>query len=148
MYDFGLTDEQKLLRQNIREFAENEIAPVASSLTRRKHFQSTYQEDGRHGAFRIVVPEEYGGAEMDYLSYIIAVEEIARIDGSQAHGCAANSLGIGPIYYFGTRSRSRNGCPGCARVRFWRPSASRKPKPAPMPGRARRRPDSRTASGW
>jgi alkylation response protein AidB-like acyl-CoA dehydrogenase len=100
MYDFGLTDEQKLLRQNIRDFAENEIAPVAQQLDETETFslELTKKMAGL-GLFGIVVAEEYGGAQMDYLAYVIAVEEIARIDGSQAATvAAANSLGIGPIY--------------------------------------------------
>jgi alkylation response protein AidB-like acyl-CoA dehydrogenase len=64
------------------------------------------------GLFGIVVPEEYGGAHMDYLAYIIAIEEIARIDGSQAATvAAANSLGVGPIYYYGNEKQKQEWLP-------------------------------------
>ena len=64
------------------------------------------------GLFGIVVSQNYGGAGMDYLSYVIAVEEIARIDGSQAATvAAANSLGIGPIYYFGSEKQKHEWLP-------------------------------------
>ena len=113
MCDFGLSSEQKLLRQNVREFAENEIAPVAQQLDETETFsiELTRKMAGL-GLFGIVVAEEYGGAHMDYLAYIIAIEEIARIDGSQAATvAAANSLGIGPIYYFGNEKQKQEWLP-------------------------------------
>lgn len=113
MYDFGLTDEQKLLRQNVREFAEREIKPVAQELDDTETFSiELTKKMAAMGLFGIVVPEEYGGAGMDYLSYVIAVEEISRIDGSQgATVAAANSLGIGPIYYFGNKKQKETWLP-------------------------------------
>jgi alkylation response protein AidB-like acyl-CoA dehydrogenase len=64
------------------------------------------------GLFGIFVSEEYGGSGMGYLSYIIAIEEIARIDGSQAATVAAgNSLGIGPIYYYGNEEQKKEWLP-------------------------------------
>ncbi|MGQ9844308.1 MAG: acyl-CoA dehydrogenase family protein [Spirochaetota bacterium] len=113
MYDFGLTEEQKLLRQNIREFAEKEILPVAQELDETETFSvELTKKMGKMGLFGIVVPQEYGGAGMDYLSYVIVVEEIARIDGSQAATVAAgNSLGIGPIYYFGNEKQKQEWLP-------------------------------------
>ena len=151
MCDFGLSEEQKLLRQNIREFAENEIAPVAQQLDETETFSvELTRKMADLGLFGIVVAEEYGGAHMDYLSYIIAVEEIARIDGSQAATvAAANSLGIGPIYYFGNEKQKQEWLPRLCRgeiLCLLRPHRSR--MPVRMPGRARPRPGSRTASGW
>lgn len=68
------------------------------------------------GLFGIVVPDSYGGAGMDYLSYIIAVEELARVDGSHAATVAAgNSLGIGPIYYYGNEEQKREWLPRLCR---------------------------------
>ena len=64
------------------------------------------------GLFGIFVPEEFGGSGMGYLSYIIAIEELARIDGSQAATVAAgNSLGIGPIYYYGDEDQKKEWLP-------------------------------------
>ncbi len=113
MIDFGLTEEQKMLRYNIREFAENEITPVAQELDDREEFSVALSKKmGEIGLFGIVVSEEYGGANMDYLSYCIAVEEIARTDGSQAATvAAANSLGIGPVYYFGSKKQKEEWLP-------------------------------------
>ncbi len=113
MYDFGLSEEHKLLRHNIREFAEKEIAPMAPLLDETETFSiELTKKMGAMGLFGIVVSEEYGGPHMDYLSYIIAVEEIARIDGSQAATvAAANSLGIGPIYYFGSDKQKKEWLP-------------------------------------
>jgi alkylation response protein AidB-like acyl-CoA dehydrogenase len=113
MYDFGLTEEQKLLRHNIREFAEKEISPLAQLLDENETFSiELTKKMGAMGLFGIVVSEDYGGPHMDYLSYIIAVEEIARVDGSQAATvAAANSLGIGPIYYFGSEKQKQEWLP-------------------------------------
>lgn len=107
MEDFQLNEEQKILRQNIRSFSENEIAPVAQELDETETFSiELTKKMASLGLFGIVISEECGGAHMDYLSYIIAVEEIARIDGSQAATvAAANSLGIGPIYYYGNEKQ-------------------------------------------
>jgi len=64
------------------------------------------------GLFGIFVPEEFGGSGMEYLSYIIAIEELARIDGSHAATVAAgNSLGIGPIYYYGSEEQKKEWLP-------------------------------------
>ena len=117
MYDFGLTEEQKLLRHNVREFAEHEIAPMAQILDETESFSTDLtRKMANMGLFGIVVSEEYGGPHMDYLSYCIAVEEISRVDGS--HGAtvaAANSLGIGPIYYFGSEGQKREWLPKLCR---------------------------------
>ncbi|OHD66929.1 MAG: acyl-CoA dehydrogenase [Spirochaetes bacterium RBG_13_51_14] len=102
--DFWLNDEQKMLRYNIREFAEKEIGPRARELDEKEEF--SYEITAKMaelGLFGIYVPERWGGAGMDYLSYCVAVEEICRIDGSHGATVAAgNSLGIGLIYYFGS----------------------------------------------
>lgn len=111
--DFSLTDEQKLVRDTVRDFAENEIRPIAKELDDREEFSvELTQKMGEIGLFGMVVPEEYGGQGLDYLTYIIAVEELARIDGSQAATIAAhNSLGVGPLYYFGTKEQKEKYVP-------------------------------------
>jgi short/branched chain acyl-CoA dehydrogenase len=105
--DFHLTPEQEMLRESVRRFAENEIKPVARQLDDKEEFSyETMQKMAELGLFGIFVAEQYGGQEMDYMSYIIATEEIARIDGSHAATVAAeNSLGIGPLYYFGNETQ-------------------------------------------
>jgi len=99
-----ITDEHEVLRRTIREFAEKEIKPVAHELDENEEFSvELTQKMGDMGLFGVVAPEKYGGQGLDYLSYIICVEELARIDSSQAATIAAhNSLGIGPLIYFGT----------------------------------------------
>lgn len=115
--DFWLNEEQTLLRYNVREFAEKEIGPLARELDEKEEFSTELtRKMGNLGLFGIVVPEEYGGAGMDYLSYIIAVEELARVDGSSAATVAAgNSLGIGPIYYFGSENQKKQWLPRLCR---------------------------------
>jgi alkylation response protein AidB-like acyl-CoA dehydrogenase len=111
--NFELTEEQQLLRETVRDFAENEILPVAQELDDKEEFSvELTQRMGELGLFGPFVAEEYGGSDLGYISYIIAVEEIARIDGSQAATLAAgNSLGIGPIYYFGTEEQKHKWLP-------------------------------------
>lgn len=111
--DFDLTEEQKLTRQAVREFAEREIAPLARELDEKEQFSveltKRMAELGLLGCF---VSEKYGGSNMGYVSYIIVVEELARVDGSQAATIAAgNSLGIGPIYYFGNEKQKQEWLP-------------------------------------
>ena len=76
---------------------------------------------GELGLFGMIVSPEYGGQGLDYLSYIIAVEEIARVNGSQAATVtAANSLGIGPLYYYGSEAQKRRYLPDlCAGKHLW-----------------------------
>ena len=111
--DFDLPEEAVLMRQSVREFAEKEIKPVAQELDEREEFSPTLTKKmGDLGLFGVYLPEEYGGAGMSYLDYVIAVEEISRIDGSQGATVAAhNSLGIGPIYYFGTSEQKEKYLP-------------------------------------
>ncbi len=101
--DFDLTEEQNLTRQAVRDFAEKEIAPIAQELDEKEEFSiELTQKMAKIGLLGCFVPVKYGGSSTGYLSYIIAVEELARVDGSQAATiAAANSLGVGPIYQFG-----------------------------------------------
>jgi len=111
--DFELSKEQEMVRKEVRQFAQKEIFPVALELDESESFSADLtRKMGDIGLFGTIVSEKYGGQEMDYLSYIIAVEEVARIDGSQAATVAAgNSLGIGPIYYFGTEEQKKKYLP-------------------------------------
>mgnify|MGYP002067504920 CR=1 FL=1 len=111
--NYELDGKHKMIRMAVREFAESEIRPVAGDLEDNEEFSvSLTQQMGDIGLFGMVVPEKYGGQGLDYVSYIIAVEEIARVDGSQAATIAAgNSLGIGPLYYFGTEEQKQQWLP-------------------------------------
>ncbi len=120
--DFELTTEQEILRKSVRDFAEKVIKPVARELDEKEEFSyDTMKAMGELGLFGMFVSEEYGGWGMDYLSYIIAVEEIARVDGSHAATVAAgNSLGIGPLYYYGDEEQKRKYLPKlCTGEKLW-----------------------------
>jgi alkylation response protein AidB-like acyl-CoA dehydrogenase len=111
--NFDLSEEQKLIRQTVRDFAESEIKPIAQELDEKAQFSyEITRKMGQLGLFGMYLPEAYGGQGMDTLSYIIAVEELARVDGSQAATLAAhNSLGIGPLYYYGTEEQKHHYLP-------------------------------------
>jgi short-chain 2-methylacyl-CoA dehydrogenase len=105
--NFDLSEEQKLIRETVRDFAEREIKPVAKELDEKAEFSyDLTRKMGELGLFGMTLPEKYGGQNLDTISYIIAVEEIARIDGSQAATLAAhNSLGITPLFSYGTEEQ-------------------------------------------
>jgi short-chain 2-methylacyl-CoA dehydrogenase len=102
--DFELTDEQRLLRDTVRDFARNEVAPAAEELDRTKSFPyELVAKMGELGLMGIPFPEEYGGGGADTLAYALAVEELARIDSSVCITMAAHtSLGTMPIHLWGT----------------------------------------------
>jgi len=102
--DFDLTDEQRLLRDTVRDFARNEVAPAAEELDRTKSFPyEIVAKMGELGLMGIPFPEEYGGGGADTLSYALAVEELARVDSSVCITMAAHtSLGTMPIHLWGS----------------------------------------------
>jgi len=102
--NFDLTDEQRLLRETVRDFARNEVAPVAEELDRTKAFPyEIVRKMGELDLMGIPFPEEFGGGGGDIMSYALAVEELARIDSSVAITMAAHiSLGTTPIFNWGT----------------------------------------------
>jgi alkylation response protein AidB-like acyl-CoA dehydrogenase len=111
--DFSLSTEHEILRKSVRSFALKEIQTVARDLDEREAFSvELTRAMGELGLFGICVPETYGGQGLDSLGYIIAVEELARVDGSQAATvAAANSLGIGPLYDYGSEAQKRRYLP-------------------------------------
>ena len=114
--NFDLTQEQQLVRDTVREFAESRIAPVAAELDREHRFPyELVAELAELGLMGMTVPEEYGGAGADTLSYAVAVEELTRIDSSVAITVAAHhSLGTLPIFYFGNEEQKREWLPQLA----------------------------------
>lgn len=117
-----VNEEHDLIRKTVRDFAEREIRPVAQVLDEKEQFSvELTKKMGEIGLFGISVPEEYGGFGMDSLSYIIAVEELARIDSSQAATIAAhNSLGIGPLLNYGTSTQKEKYLPPlCTGEALW-----------------------------
>jgi short-chain 2-methylacyl-CoA dehydrogenase len=102
--DFELSDEQRLLRDTVRDFARQEVAPVAEELDRTKAFPyELVAKMGELGLMGIPFPEEYGGGGADTLAYALAVEELTRVDSSVAITMAAHtSLGTMPIALWGS----------------------------------------------
>jgi short-chain 2-methylacyl-CoA dehydrogenase len=114
--NFELTDEQDLIRRTVREFAESKVAPVAEELDREARFPyELVAELGELGLMGLPIPEEYGGAGGDTVSYAIAIEELTRIDSSVAITVAAHtSLGTMPILLFGNEEQKREWLPKLA----------------------------------
>src|SRR3954471_22302048 len=114
--DFDLSPEHELLRDTVRQFALEKVAPAAEELDREHRFPyEIVRELGELGLMGMTIPEEYGGAGADTLSYAIAVEELTRIDSSVAITVAAHhSLGTLPVYYFGSEEQKRAWLPALA----------------------------------
>jgi alkylation response protein AidB-like acyl-CoA dehydrogenase len=114
--NFELSEEHELIRRTVREFAEERIAPVAEELDREHRFPyDLVRELAEVGLMGIPVPEEYGGAGADTVSYAIAVEELTRVDSSVAITVAAHtSLGTMPILLFGSDEQKREWLPDLA----------------------------------
>ncbi len=120
--NFELPETHHMLRDSVRKFAEGEIAPVIRELDKKEKFsEDLTRKMGKLGLFGIIVPESLGGHGMDYLAYAIACEEISRVDGSQAATITAhNSLGIGPLYYFGNDAQKKKYIPQlCTGEKLW-----------------------------
>ena len=114
--NLDLSEEQSLLRETVRRFAEDEVAPRAMEMDRTSTFDMSLWEQMKElGLTGVPVPEEFGGAGMDGLSYILTVEELARVCGSTALTLAAHvSLGTWPIYAWGTDEQRRKYVPELA----------------------------------
>jgi alkylation response protein AidB-like acyl-CoA dehydrogenase len=120
--NYDLNEEQQILRSSVRKFAEDVIKPVARELDEKEEFSyDTMKGMAEMGLFGVFVSPDYGGFGLDYVSYIIATEEIARVDGSHAATVAAgNSLGIGPLYYFGDEEQKKKYLPKlCSGQALW-----------------------------
>lgn len=113
---FVLTDEQKMMRDMVRDFAQTEIAPIAARFDENHEFPlENIKKMGQNGLMGIPIPEEYGGAGADFLSYILAIEEISRADASHGVILAVHtSVGTFPILYFGTEEQKRKYIPKLA----------------------------------
>jgi alkylation response protein AidB-like acyl-CoA dehydrogenase len=107
--DFDLSEEHRLFRDTVRDFAEKEIMPGAMERDKTHEFpHEIITKMARLGLLGVPFPEQYGGAGGDTLSYAIAVEEISRADGSLGLTLAAHtSLGASPFYLFGTDEQKR-----------------------------------------
>ena len=106
---FSLSEEHKMIRDAARDFAQNEIVPIAAEFDESGEFpQATIRKMGEMGFMGIEIPEEYGGAGMDTLAYVLALEEICKADAS--HGVIMsvnNSLYCHGIMKFGTEEQKK-----------------------------------------
>jgi short/branched chain acyl-CoA dehydrogenase len=107
--NFDLSDEQKAIRQTVREFAMERVAPRAEAMDREEAFPyDLVKEMADLGLMGLPFPEKYGGAGADTVSYALAVMELARADASTAITMAAHvSLGASPFYLFGTEEQKQ-----------------------------------------
>ena len=107
--DFRLSEEQEMFRKVVRDFAENEVKPTASERDEKEYFdRAIFDKMAELGLTGIPWSEKYGGAEADFLSYVIAVEELSRVDASIGVTLSAHvSLGSWPIYKFGTEEQKQ-----------------------------------------
>ncbi|MEJ8738113.1 acyl-CoA dehydrogenase family protein [Erysipelotrichaceae bacterium HCN-30851] len=106
---FTTTQQQEEIREEVREFAEAEVKPIAFMLDQENKFPSeAIEKFGKMGLMGIPYPKEYGGAGLDILSYAIAVEELSRVDGGTGVILSAHvSLGSYPIYAYGTEEQKQ-----------------------------------------
>ena len=111
--NFDLSDDHRLIQKTVREFALGEISPIAEQLDRDKQFPyEIIAKLGELGLMGIPFPAEYGGGGGDTLAYVLAVEELTRIDSSVAITlCAHTSLGTQPIYLFGSQEQKQRWLP-------------------------------------
>ncbi len=114
--NFDLSEEHELVRDTVRQFAVEKVAPVAEELDREKRFPyELVAELAGLGLMGMTIPEEYGGGGTDTLAYALAIEELTRIDSSVAITVAAHhSLGTLPIWYFGSEEQKRQWLPDLA----------------------------------
>jgi short/branched chain acyl-CoA dehydrogenase len=114
--DFDLSDDHRLIQRTVRDFARNEVAPVAEELDREKRFPyELVRQLGALNLMGIPFPEEVGGGGGDTLAYALAVEELTRVDSSVAITVAAHtSLGTMPILLYGNEEQKREWLPDLA----------------------------------
>ena len=111
--DFNLTEEQRLFQKIIREFCTKELKPIAEKIDKEEYFPNDfYKKMGKMGLMGMTVPQKYGGAGIDKVSYMIAIEEISRYCGSTGLTVEAhNTLGIGYLYERGTEEQRQKYLP-------------------------------------
>jgi alkylation response protein AidB-like acyl-CoA dehydrogenase len=131
--DRYLTDQHRELQEEVRAFAREAIGPVARALDEEAKFPwENVKAMAERGWLGITVPKEYGGMGRDYLSYTLAVEELARVDASHSITVSAHTtLGTSPILSSAPRSKRRSGFPSWLAGRFLEASASRSREPGP-----------------
>ncbi|MEH7011194.1 acyl-CoA dehydrogenase [Neobacillus niacini] len=109
------SEEQEMMRKMVRDFAENEIAPFVERMEKGEFPRQILRKMGELGLMGIPVPEKYGGAEMDFVSYIIAINEISRVSATVGVILSVHtSVGTNPILYFGSDEQKQRFLPKLA----------------------------------
>ncbi|WP_303966608.1 acyl-CoA dehydrogenase [Sporosarcina ureae] len=113
--DFTLTEEQQMMRQMVRDFAKNEIEPWIPRMEDGEFPRELLEKMGELGLMGITAPEQYGGSEMDFLSYIIAIHELSKVSAVMGVVLSVHtSVGMNPILYFGTEEQKNRYLPKMA----------------------------------
>jgi alkylation response protein AidB-like acyl-CoA dehydrogenase len=114
--DFSLTDDQRLIRDTVRQFMEAEVRPAIRARDREEKFASAeIRKLGELGCCGMLVPENWGGAGADTISYVLMLEEVARVDAAMAVALSVtNSLAAFPLVKYGTESQRKKYLPGLA----------------------------------
>ncbi|RYI28933.1 acyl-CoA dehydrogenase [Bacillus infantis] len=106
------TEEQEMMRKMVRDFAQSEIAPFIEKMEQGEFPRDILKKMGGLGLMGIPVPEKYGGAEMDFTSYIIAINELSKVSATVGVILSVHtSVGTNPILYFGTEEQKQNYVP-------------------------------------
>lgn len=111
-----LTDEQQMMKKMVRDFAENEVAPAIERMEAEDRFPiEVVKKMGELGLMGIPIPEEHGGSEMDFTSYIIAINELSKVSATVGVILSVHtSVGTNPILYFGTEEQKKKYIPKLA----------------------------------
>ncbi|NLF34815.1 MAG: acyl-CoA dehydrogenase, partial [Clostridiales bacterium] len=114
--EFKLSDEQQMMKEMFRDFAESEIKPIAAQLDEEERFpEELLPQMAKVGLMGIPVPEEYGGTGMGNFEYVMAVEEISKVCASTGVAISAHtSLCCWPISEYGTKEQKQKYLPGLA----------------------------------
>ncbi len=113
------TEEQEMMRKMVRDFAQTEIAPFVEKMEKGEFPRPILRKMGELGLMGIPVPEKYGGAEMDFTSYIIAINELSRVSATVGVILSVHtSVGTNPILYFGTEEQKQKYVPKLASGEF------------------------------
>ncbi|RXT09108.1 acyl-CoA dehydrogenase [Ammoniphilus sp. CFH 90114] len=118
--ELAFTDEQEMMRKMVRDFAQNEIAPIVQHMEETDEYPlALVRKMGEYGLMGIPIPEEYGGAGMDFTSYILAIHEISKISATVGVILSVHtSVGTNPILYFGTEMQKKRYIPKLAAGNF------------------------------
>ncbi|PEZ04265.1 acyl-CoA dehydrogenase [Bacillus sp. AFS018417] len=113
--NFQFTEEQQMMRKMVRDFAQKEIAPFVPTMEQGVFPREVLQKMGELGLMGIPIPAKYGGAEMDFISYILAINELSKVSATVGVILAVHtSVGTNPILYFGTEEQKQKYLPKLA----------------------------------